>query len=175
MRKIFALISICCLSCLVSGQTKSKTSLYLNLHGNIPIYDIAILNNPLGGGIGIVFLFNTKTNFKPKFDFNVNRFINTHIVYDEPPLKKTVIEKGITCLFIGSSYSCGKRFDFSLVTGASFYNSDIYLGLKPSVGLYLDKKQKFITEVSLTNLFKTPSAKENSFGFMNLGIRIKLI
>ena len=173
MRKIFALISICCLSYLVSGQTKSKTSLYLNMLGNIPIYDIDILNNPLGGGIGIVFLFNIKTNFKPKFDFNVNRFINTHIVYDEPT-SKTIIEKGITCLFIGSSYSYGKRFDFSLVVGTSFYNSDIYLGLKPSIGLYLDKKQKFITEVSLTNLFKTPSTKENSFGFLNLGIRIKL-
>jgi hypothetical protein len=173
MKKLFALISICCLTYIVSGQTKSKTSLCLNMYGSIPIYNIDILNNPLGGGIGIVILFNTKTNFKPKIDFNVNSFINAHIVYDEPP-SNTIIEKGIACLLIGSSYSCGKRFDFSLVAGTSFYNSDIYLGLKPSVGIYLDKRQKYMTEVSLTNLFNTPSAKENSFGFLNLGIRIKL-
>jgi hypothetical protein len=173
MKNIFVLISICCLSSLASGQTKAKTSLYLSTYSDIPIYNLDILNNPIGGGIGIVFLINSKTNFKPKLDLNFNRFLNTHIVYDEPT-SKTVIEKGITCLFIGSSYSCGMRFDFSLVAGICFYNSDMSLGLKPSVGLYLDKKQQFMTELSLTNIFKTSSTSDGPFGYLNLGFRVKI-
>lgn len=176
MKKAIILISFICFSYLALGQKRSNTSLYINIFGDVPIYNIDIKNNPFGGGIGVNLFFHTKSKLSPVIDLNYNRFINSNIVYFAP-ISKTIIEKSISCIFLGGSDSFRGKYNLSLVTGATFYDSHIYLGVKSGFGLHIDNKKKFILAFSLTNIFHTPTPtlRRRTIGFLNLEIRIKLV
>jgi hypothetical protein len=172
MNKTFASLIICLLAFIASGQTQFKTALYLNIQGDIPCYNIEYPNNPIGGNIGLTFMLHTRSGFRPKIDLNYHRFIDYHIKYFTQP-KGTIIEKGITCLFIGADFWGRKRLTLSFTSGACLYDLKIYPGIRPGLGVFLDREKKFLTEVSLTNLIAIQTLSD-SFGFLNLGFRIKL-
>lgn len=176
LKKITAFLLLICLSCLVHGGKNSRTSLYFNIKGDIPVHNIEFSNNPAGGGIGGTFLFDVKSKFKLMFEVDYDRFINMKIKYEAPP-SRTIIESGISTIFAGLLYSPEKRYNLSISAGTCFFNSDICFVLKPDLGLYLGREKKYLTELSLTNIFRKPenyTTNKGTFSFLNLTFKVRL-
>ena len=172
MKKLLILISGCFIAIQIFGQQERKVAFYLNFQVNNSIYD-RIQHNSRGFGPGLEILLNTNSKFKPILESSWDIFlISKDMVFiDGKELVKKPKAPGI---YIGTSYHPLNKLYFAFTLGPSFINSDVYLGIKPCIGFYFDKKQRFTAKLSLTNIFQRDEASKEPFGYMSLGIGIKL-
>jgi hypothetical protein len=153
MKETIVLITSFLLAIQISGQPVRKMSLFINVHGNKTIYDRVIPNNDKGAGLELGFLINTKTKLRPKMEFDYDLFMGNDKGYLTADNMILVGKRGVPCVFIGDSYFPIKKLNTSLLIGASFFNSDVYFAIKPSIGFYLDNNQRFEAKIALTNIF----------------------
>jgi len=173
MKKLLILVSGCFIAIQIFGQQERKVAFYLNFQVNNSIYD-RIQHNSRGFGPGLEILLNTNSKFKPKLEFNWDIFSVTDVMVSTIDGKELVKKTKVPTIFIGTSYHPLNKLYFTFTLGPSFIRSDVYLGIKPCIGFYFAKKQRFTAKLSLTNIFQRDEASKEPFGYMSLGIGIKL-
>ena len=63
---------------------------------------------------------------------------------------------------------------FTFYTGTSFINSNVYLTLRPSIGFYFGNNELMSAHIGLTHIFQCDDASKQPFGYINLGMGLKL-
>jgi hypothetical protein len=157
------------------GQKQKKVSTYLLTQYNKTIYDPTIGNNPWGIGLGLQAFVNNKSKFKPTIELTGDAYLADDKVLrlnsTGSPIKDV---RGMVNLFFGSSYHPTKNIYVSFVTGQSFVSRRILLGIKPSVGFYFSKTQRWTAKISYINIFNRDKASKKDFGSISLAVGLKL-
>jgi hypothetical protein len=168
MRNLFLLLTCTLLSLQLTGQSHHKISIYAKMEANYILYDEAMGNTP-GFGTGVEIDINLKSGLRLYLDLNCDFFptnaLETFVDGVELEKKKTV-----PSIFIGTSYPVFRNFYISLEAGPTFINSDVYLGIKPSISYFLDKKQRMSVSLSLSHIVEADHSDDGSFGYANLGL-----
>src|SRR5206468_2929990 len=106
------------------------------------IYDKTLGNNPWGIGLGIKAFLNNNTLIHPVIEiFEATYLENNKVLYLNPIGSKIEDVNNMLTLFAGVSIHSGQLINFFILTGPTVINSNIYLGVKPGIGVYLSKKQ----------------------------------
>jgi hypothetical protein len=175
MRKIISIFLLCFILMPGFGQTQKKVSTYLFAQYTNTMYDITSGNNPWGAGLGLQTFFNNRTDFKLTIeltgdlylmDDKVGRVRANDILIDDVP--------GMVNLFVGSSFQPNQNFYLSFLAGPSFIGERTLLGIKPSLGFYFDRNQKWTGKFSYINIFNRDIETKEDFGSVSFAIGLKL-
>jgi hypothetical protein len=175
MQKFITTFLACLILTLTFGQTERKVSAYLLTQYNKTIYDRTLGNNPWGVGPGLQIFLNTKTKFKPTIELTGDIYLEDDKVLRLTPNGKSVDDIGsVVNLFTGSSFYPAKQIYLSFLFGPSFINDKTLLGIKPSLGFYFSKTQRWTAKVSYINIFNLEQTSKEDFGSISLAIGLKL-
>jgi hypothetical protein len=168
MRTIFLLLACILFSMHLFGQPDHLISAYAKMEGNYVLYDRAMDKAP-GFGTGVEMDLNLRSGLRPFLDIHCNIFptnaMATFIDGVELEKKKTILS-----VFAGTSYPVFRNFYVSLEAGPAFINSDVYLGIKPGISYFVDRKQRMSVALSLTHIFEADHSDDGSFGYADLGL-----
>ena len=168
MKVLFLLLTYTFFSLQLVAQSDHKISVYAKMEGNYVLYDQA-MGNGIGLGTGVKIDLNLESGLRPFLDFNCDFFptnaLETFVDGVELEKKKTV-----PSIFVGTSYPVFRNFYVSMEGGPTFINSNIYLGIKPGVSYFLDRKQRISVAFSLTHIFEADNSDDGSFGYADLGL-----
>lgn len=178
MHKILTIIPFFLIWISSFSQTEKKVSTYFFTQYNKTFQDYTIGNNPWGVGLGLQTFFNTKTKFKPTIEFTGDIYLEDDKVFRSNPdgsfPEKGNDVRGMTNLFIGSSFYPKQRIYLSFVAGPSFISGEVFLGIKPSFGFYFSENKKWTGKISYINVFNRTKIVNEDFGSLSLGIGCKL-
>jgi hypothetical protein len=155
-------------------QKQDKVSGYIDLHIDKTIYDRTLSNNAGGFGAGVRVFINTKTKFTPGIEISSDAFGGTKELYLTSDGRPIYAKDVVSDILLGSGYSVSKQFYFNVSAGPCFFNSSIYLAVKPAIGIFFPGNQLFVAKISLTQVFQRDNISNESFGFLNFGIGVKL-
>ena len=175
MKKLVPAFLFCFLLTQVLGQTKKIVTTYLFAQYNKTIYGATLGNNPSGIGLGLQTFLNNKTKFKPTIEITGDIYLENDKVY-RTDLNGTPSENvpGMVNLFIGSSFQPTQDFFLSIVGGPGFIGGRILFGIKPSMGFYFSKNQRWAGKISYINIFNQDRATKEDFGTISFAIGLKL-
>jgi hypothetical protein len=178
MQKMITTFLLCFILIQTFGQTQRKVSAFLLTQYNQTIYDRTIGNNPWGVGFGLQTFFNNKTKFKPTIEFTGDIYLeNDKVLRLNPdgtiPTNYNDV-RGMVNLFAGTSFNPARNIYLSFVTGPSFISGQTMLGIKPSLGFYFSKSQKWTAKISYINIFNRGKTIKQDFGSFSLAIGLKL-
>ncbi len=178
MQKFVATFLFCFVLTQSFSQTQRKASTYLLMQYNKTLYDYTAGNNPWGIGLGIQTFFNKNTKFKPTVELTGDIYLEDDKVFRSNP-DGTFPESGnevggMVNLFAGSSFHPNENIYLSLLAGPSFISGQTLLGIKPSVGFYFSKNQKWIGKLSYINVFNRVKIVNEDFGSLSLAIGLRL-
>ena len=169
---------LCCLVLLQSfGQSQRKVSTYLSAQYNHTLYDYTLGNNPWGVGLGFQILFNNNTKFKPTMEFTDDTYLQDDKVnrlYPDDSLKGPERVNGMVNLFAGLSYHPTQELYLSFTAGPSFISGQTLFGIKPSLGFYFSKTQRWTAKVSYINIFNRTKIVNEDFGSLSIAIGLRL-
>jgi hypothetical protein len=172
MRTLFFILTCSFISLQLMGQPEHKISIYAKMQGNYILYDQA-MGNASGPGTGIKIDVNLESGLRPFLDLHCDIYptndVQTYIDGIEMEMKKTV-----PTIFAGTSYPLFTNFYLSLEAGPAFINSDVYLGIKPGINYFLDKKQRMSVALSLTHIFEADHSNDGPFGYAGLGLNFRV-
>ena len=178
MQKIIMTFLLCLILAKNFGQSQKKLLTYLFTQYNNTLYDITKGNNPWGVGLGLQTFFNNWTKFKPTIELTGDIYLE-----DDKTLRLNTDGtvpanyndvRGMINLFIGTSFHPTKNIYLSFVAGPSFISGQTMLGIKPSIGFYFSKSQKWTGKVSYINIFNRDKITKEDFGSLSLAIGLKL-
>ena len=175
MQKIIPAFLSCFLLIQTFGQTQKKAATYLLAQYNKTIYDRTLGNNPSGVGLGFQTFFNNKTKFKPTIELTGDIYLEDDKIF-RTDINGTPVSEvpGMVDLFIGSSFHPTQNIYLSFVAGPGFIGSQILLGIKPSVGFYFSKNQRWTGKLSYINIFNQDKVTKEDFGTISFAIGVKL-
>ena len=173
MRKLYlALALFTSVNCF--GQMEAKLSTFLSFQANRTVSDRTITNNSGGVGIGLQTSFNTGTWIKPTLEINADLFAGTKELYVNENGKTIASKSGILGLYAGPIFHPTERLFLITTVGASIYNNEAHLGIRPSIGYHLSKNKRWITKASYTNVFQKDEISNESFSYLSFALTIKI-
>lgn len=178
MPKTLTLLLCCFVFTQSFGQTQRKTSTYLLAQYNQTLHDYTIGNNPWGAGFGLQTFLNNKTKFRPTIELTGDLYLMDDKVFRYNPDGSYPDEensvRGMVNVFVGSSFDLNRNVYLSLVAGPSFIGEQTYLGIKPSIGFYFSKNQRWTGKISHINIFNRTKMIKQDFSSLSfaLGVRI---
>jgi len=173
MQKIITTLLLCYVVNCSFGQKIIST--YLSTQYNQTINDATKGNNLWGVGLGLQAFLNIVPKFKPTIELTGDLYL-----YDDKVLRMdsngNVINsiEGMVNLFAGASYNPTKFIYFSLVGGSSFLGGQTRFGIKPTVGFYFPRSQKWVAKISYINIFDRNKATKEDFGSISFAVGFKL-
>lgn len=175
MKKLILLLSVFLLCTSLFGQSKHKFSLEMGLQYDYTVYDRVVANNGEGIGVGLTLLMATKSNFKPMLEFTTDVFSGNDVLYSTADSLVLEDKSGVPAFGIGGTYQPFKRIYFVFTLGPAFISSgSVYLGIKPGVGCYIGKKNRFNAKFCLVNIFQRDEASNKPFGYLSMGLGVRL-
>jgi hypothetical protein len=160
------------------AQPHQKTTTFLLAQCNITAHDRTVGNNPWGAGLGIQTFFGSKTKFKAVVELTGDVYlVNDKVLRvntDGTSFTPVDDVPGMINLFMGCSYQPDQHVYFSLLAGPSFINGSMLFGVKPCVGFYFSKTQRFMGKVSYINIFNRDKPTKEDFGSFSLAVGIKI-
>lgn len=178
MHKIISTIILCFILTVGFAQTQRKVSTYLLTQYNNTLYDYTSGNNPWGVGLGLQTFFNNKSKFKPTIELTADIYLEDDKVLRLDPDGSIPVDyndvRGMINLFVGSSFHPTQRVYISFVAGPSFINGRTLIGIKPSLGFYFSKSQKWTGKISYINIFNRDKITKEDFGSLSLSVGLKL-
>jgi hypothetical protein len=160
------------------AQSKQKATTFLLAQLNATVHDRTVGNNPWGAGLGIQTFFSSKTKFKAVVELTGDIYLADDKILrvntDGTSVTAVNDGAGMVNLFMGCSYHPDQHIYLSLMTGPSFINGSMLLGIKPSVGFYFSKTQRLMGKFSYINIFNRDKATKEDFGSFSLAIGIKI-
>ena len=178
MQKVITTFLLCFILTQTFGQTQRKVSTYLFTQYNNTMYDRTKGNNPWGVGIGLQTFFSNKTKFKPTIELTGDIYLMDNKVLKlnsdgSVPINYNDV-RGMVNLFVGTSFKPTKNIYISFVAGPSFISGQTMLGIKPSLGFYFTKSQKWTGKISYINIFNRDKTTKEDFGSLSLAIGLQL-
>ena len=178
MHKILTTL-IRCLSLLQSfGQTPKKASMYLLTQYKNTLHDYTPGNNPWSTGLGVQTFFNTKSKFKPTIELTGDIYLEDDKVFRSNPdgsfPKDGNNVSGMINLFAGTSFNPTQSLYLSFVAGPSFISRQTLLGIKPSIGFFFSKKQRWMGKISYINVLNRTKIVNEDFSSLSVAIGLKL-
>jgi hypothetical protein len=155
-------------------QEQDKVSGYIDLHINKTVYDRTLSNNAGGFGAGLQAFIHTKTKFSPAIEISSDAFGGTKQLYLTSDGKPIYAKDVVSNILLGSEYRVSKKIYFNVSAGPCFFNSAIYFAVKPAVGIFFPGNQLLVAKISLTHVFQRDNISNESFGFVNFGLGVKL-
>lgn len=180
MKKIFISLLFCSAFFCGFSQNQDKISSYLLFQYNHTISDFTKETNPWGVGVGFQIYFNNKSKFKPTIEltgdayFFPEELVSRIIIPIIDPQYTPNSVYGMINLFVGSSYDLSKNIFASFVIGPSLINETVFLGIKPSLGFYITKSQKYAGKISYINVFDRIKNVKKDFASLSISISRKL-
>ena len=175
MKKLIPAFLFCFLLTQVFAQTQKKVTTYLLAQYNKTIYDATLGNNPSGIGLGLQTFFNNKTKFTPTIEITGDIYLEDDKVFRTDLNGKPINNvPGMVNLFIGSSFQPTQAFFLSFVGGPSFIGGQTLLGIKPSIGFYFSKNQRWTGKLSYINIFNRDKTTKEDFGSISFALGLKL-
>lgn len=156
------------------GQNQHKISGYIDFHINKTIYDRTLSNNAGGFGAGLQVFINTKTKFRPGIEISSDAFGGTKELYLTSDGRPIYAKDVVSNILLGSEYRVSEKLYLNTSAGPCFFNSAIYLAIKPAIGIFFPGNQRLVAKISLTHVFQKDAISNASFGFVNFGIGVKL-
>jgi len=151
------------------GQSNLIISSSIRTQNNLLVYP----NKGYGVGVGIEIDAKFQSKFKLYVGFSWDCFPAADVLTTFEG-ERVPDMRSIPSVFIGIAYLPFNKFWFSLEGGPSFVPSHTYFSLKPTIGYYFDKKQRLGIDISLTNIFNADIINDSSYGYLSLGLMIKL-
>ncbi len=171
-------ITCCIVSILIIGrcfgQTDRKLSAFVSFQVSATQYDRTITNNAVGFGAGLQLYLRTHSRLRPALDISSDIFGGTKEQLVDADGKPVYAKDGVTNIFAGAYLQATPRLFATLTAGPSFVNDNIYLGIKPTLGYYLVKGRQLAFKISLTNIFQRDDFSNQSFGYWNFALVLKL-
>ncbi len=178
MLKIITAFLLCFILMPTFGQTQRKISTYLFTEYNKTLYDYTKGNNPWGMGLGLQTFFSNKTKFKPTIEFTGDIYLEDDKVLRLNPdgsfPKNDNSVRGMVNLFLGSSFHPAQSVYLSFLAGPSFISGQTLFGIKPSLGFYFSKAQRWTGKVSYINVFNRTKITKDDFGSLSVAVGLKL-
>ena len=175
MQKVITNIILCFIFTYSVGQTQKKISTYLLTQFSTTLYDVTKGNNPWGVGLGLQTFLNNKTKFKPTIELTGDIYLEDDKVLRTNSIGTPLNDvRSMVNLFIGTSFNPTKNIYLSVVVGPSFISGQILLGIKPSLGFYFTKSQRWTGKVSYINIFNRDKTTKEDLGSLSLAVGLKL-
>lgn len=170
---------LCCFILTQSfSQTQPKFSTYFQTQYNHTLHDYTIGNNPWGNRLGLQAFFNNKTAFKPTIELTGDVYLEDDKVLRSNPDGSFPDHhndvRSMINLFAGSSFHPTRTVYLSLVAGPSFIGGQTLFGIKPSVGFYFTKEQKWTGKLSYINIFNRTAVTGEDFESISLAVALRL-
>jgi hypothetical protein len=157
------------------GQTQRKVSTYLLTQYNNTMYDVTKGNNPWGVGLGLQTFLNNKTMFKPTIELTGDiYFVDDKVFRTDSNGNQLNAVGGMVNLLFGTSFNPKKNIYLSFVAGPSFISGQTLIGIKPSIGFYFTKSQKWTGKISYINIFNRGKTIKKDFGSLSFTVGLKL-
>jgi hypothetical protein len=172
--KSFCSILILLITATCFGQKQKKVSVYADFHINKTLYDRTITNNAGGFGGGLQLFLNTTSKLRPGIEFTGDAFGGTKEMYLTNDGRPIYSKDVVTAILAGSSYQISGKFWFNGAAGAAFFNEAVYFTIKPAIGFYFPTNKRLLAKISLTHIFQRDDISDESFGYLNFCIGIKL-
>lgn len=175
MQKMITTLLLCSMFTCSSAQKQRIVSTYLTTQYNTTLYDVAKGNNPWAIGLGLQAFLNNPTRFKPTIEITGDAYLMNDKVarFDSTGNQLNSIE-GMVNLFAGVSYNPTKRIYFSLLAGPAFISRQTKPGIKPSIGFYFPRSQKWMAKISYINIFNRAISTKQDFGSLSFAVGFKL-
>ncbi len=175
----FLLIFIGCFMFTSLPAQKGKVvSIYLLAQYDHTLYDYTLGNNPWGAGVGLQTFFRNRSKLQPTVDLTADIYLENDKVLRSNPNGSFPVDgndvRGMINLFAGASFSLLKNAYVSFVAGPSFIGGQTLLGVKPSLGIYFSKAQKWSGKISFINVFNRTKIVDDDFGSLSLTLARKL-
>ena len=175
MKKLIPAVLFCIVSIQAFSQTQRKVSTYLLAQYNKTLYDYTKGNNPWSAGLGLQTTFNSNAKFKSVIEFTADVYLENDKVLRFSPDGSISEDVGAMInFFAGSSFYPSKNIYLSFIAGPTFIGKQILLGVKPSIGFYFSKDQRWMGKVSYINVFNRTEIGDKDFGSLSLALGIKL-
>ena len=175
MQKVTTTFLLCFILTQTFGQRQRKVSIYLLTQYNNTMYDVTKGNNPWGIGLGVQTFLNNKTRFKPTIELSGDIYLMDDKVFRTDSAGTPLNDvRGMVNLFVGTSFNPTKNIYLSVVVGPSFISGQTLFGIKPSLGFYFPKSQRWTGKISYINIFNRDKATKEDFGSLSLAIGLKL-
>jgi hypothetical protein len=175
MQKVLITILVCCVFTCSFGQKQKLVSTYLSTQYNTTLYDIAKENNPWAVGLGLQAFLNIIPKFKPTIELTGDLYLYDDKVLRTDAKGNIIYDMGaMVNLFAGASFNPVKRIYFSVVGGPSFLGGQTRLGIKPTVGFYFPRSQKWVAKISYINIFDRNKPTKEDFGSLSFAVGFKL-
>lgn len=156
------------------GQTTKKISTYLSAQYNKTTRDITLGNNPWGGGLGLQAYLNNKSKWRPTIEITGDLYMEDDKVLRMDDAGKEIPDvRAMVNVFGGTSFQATKNIYLSVVAGPSFTSSGCF-GLKPSIGFYFCRNQRFTAKFSYLNVFNRDQETHQDFSSYSLSLGVKL-
>ena len=175
MQKTITTLLLCFVLTCCFAQKQKKVSTYLTTQFNTTLYDVAKENNPWSIGLGLQAFLNIIPKFKPSIELTGDAYLmNDKVLRTDAKGNKIDDLGGMVNLFAGVSYNPTKHIYISLLGGPSFLGGQTRLGIKPSVGFYFPKSQRWVAKISYINIFNRNKPTKEDFGSLSFAIGFKL-
>jgi hypothetical protein len=175
MQKVIFSFILCFILTSSFGQTQKIISTYLYTQFNTTVYEVTKGNNPWGIGLGVQTFLNNHTKFKPTIELTGDIYLVDDKVFRTDSTGTPLNDvRGMVNLFVGTSFNPTKNMYLSVVVGPSFINGQTLFGIKPSLGFYFPKSQRWTGKISYINIFNRGNTTKKDFGSISLAIGIKL-
>jgi hypothetical protein len=175
MQKVITTLLFCCVFTCSFGQKQKLVSTYLSTQYNTTLYDVAKANNPWAVGLGLQAFLNIIPKFKPSIELSGDLYLMDDKVYRTDAKGNKIDDLGgMVNLFAGASFNPTKHIYFSVVGGPSFIAGHTLLGIKPSVGFYFPRSQKWVAKISYINIFDRNKPTKEDFGSLSFAVGFKL-
>ncbi|WP_157274033.1 hypothetical protein [Pedobacter sp. BAL39] len=165
------------LICMVSayGQSSKKLSLYILSDYNKTLRDRTKSNNAWAIGLGVQSALDIGTRFRPTVEFGSYLYLEDDKVLrlDEDGGHAEAIS-GHTNLFGGLTYQPVSQVFVSFLAGPAFINDQILMGVKPGMGLFLSRNQRWMAKVAYVHVFDRDKSTKMDFSSLNFAIGLKL-
>lgn len=173
MKQLFLLLSLF-IATRSFSQVDRKVSVFLSFQVNKTLYDRTASNNSGGVGFGLQTVLNTNTYVRPTLEINGDIFGGTKELYLTADDKPIYGKSGVLSVHGGPFIQLSDHFFISATVGSHFYNNDLHFSTRPSIGVSPTKGRKWTLKTSFTNVFQRDEISNESFGYLNFAIALKL-
>ena len=174
MKPCLTAILLCMLFFPAAAQKSQPVSLHIAARANFMAYDRLKYYIHAGAGAGLQLYYNSKRKVKPLFEINADLFSVNKILLVFPDGSTTAPKNAVVTALAGLAYKPVKNFETGIIAGPSFVEGRTYAGIKPFLGISLNRMQSIKATASLTHVFEHDHVSKRNSGFISLGIAAKL-
>jgi hypothetical protein len=176
MAKFYLLLLFCCSTLCVFSQRRQKFRGYITFQYTKTLEDLTRGNNPWGMGTGFQLYWHLTGIFQPVADVTGDLYLEDDKVLRGAGVsgERLPTVRAISKVLIGPSLNIGRYINASVVAGPSFTGGDAYFTVKPSLQIFLNKRQSVFVKASHIHVDNRGLVTTGDFISYSLGLGFKV-